>query len=435
MANPLQRIIELAKSGDKRVLFGGAVVIGGGVGLIVFLRKRNQPGGASGNPTDANSPLPVEQGNGLLGDSGGGGGGGGDATGTSDTSGLDSTSFGGSGDLGSSLPTLSDLPPLPGGDPFGVLASPQPLPAEPVGQISPFEPISLPSLSPIGSSGGMTPTDFGNSFASPAMVAGGDPYGYNASPVEQYSGGGTSPYDTAKTVPSQNVPVVENVTAHNSVIARPENNAARAERLPPAEPVGIHQGVQTGPAEPVGIHQGVQTSPAEPVGIHQAITSQPAEPIARNQAPTRTAQNMVDQLALNQRLATDLMSQAQAQANAAHQAALEQAQRQAEAVRSQQLAAYENLRQQLLAQQSRGNYGATVVGRNVSESNSYGISGAHVPMPTPAQARVVYSPAPALARNETQAAPAAARISAAPAMARSQENNAARSSGGGRTQG
>lgn len=93
MPNPVQKIIELAKKGDRRVILGGALVVGGGVGLAVYLRNKNAgPGGTSNSLSSTGSA-----------GSGGGGGGG-----TSDSSG---GSPGGAlgEDLGLSLPALPDL--------------------------------------------------------------------------------------------------------------------------------------------------------------------------------------------------------------------------------------------------------------------------------------------------------------------------------------
>src|SRR5262245_5906597 len=107
--NPIEKVVQLAKTGDKRVLAVGAVAVGGGIGLFVYLRKRGQ---GSDNPT-ANNFGPTDQGNGLAdyaggggtGDSGGGGGG-------SDIGGIGDLGLGdmlggtAPGDLG--LPVLSD---------------------------------------------------------------------------------------------------------------------------------------------------------------------------------------------------------------------------------------------------------------------------------------------------------------------------------------
>jgi hypothetical protein len=49
MANPIKTLITLAKKGDRRVLLGGAAVIGGGIGLVVYLH--NQGGVAGAFPT------------------------------------------------------------------------------------------------------------------------------------------------------------------------------------------------------------------------------------------------------------------------------------------------------------------------------------------------------------------------------------------------
>lgn len=83
MTNPIASIIELAKKGDRRVLIGGAVVVGGGVGLFVFLKNRNSSGGGS-------------TGSGVGQDS------------LSNTS--DSGGGGGSGDLGSLAPVDTSTP-------------------------------------------------------------------------------------------------------------------------------------------------------------------------------------------------------------------------------------------------------------------------------------------------------------------------------------
>lgn len=69
MANPVQQVIALAKKGDRRVLLGGAAIIGGGVGLIVFMANRNRPAGAG-----LFGAMPAV---GDVGSGGGGGGGGG----------------------------------------------------------------------------------------------------------------------------------------------------------------------------------------------------------------------------------------------------------------------------------------------------------------------------------------------------------------------
>lgn len=93
MPNPIQKIIELAKKGDRRVILGGALVVGGGVGLAVYLRNKNAgPGGTSNSLSSTGSA-----------GSGGGGGGG-----TSDSAGGSSGGALGE-DLGLSLPTLPDL--------------------------------------------------------------------------------------------------------------------------------------------------------------------------------------------------------------------------------------------------------------------------------------------------------------------------------------
>ncbi len=66
MPNPIEQVVALAKKGDRRVLLGGAAVIGGGVGLFVYLNKR-----ATGSaPVGIPQPGATESG----GESGGGGG-------------------------------------------------------------------------------------------------------------------------------------------------------------------------------------------------------------------------------------------------------------------------------------------------------------------------------------------------------------------------
>ena len=52
MANPIEKLVTLAKSGDRRVLLGGAAVVGGGVGLVVFLKNRQAGTSAIGPAND-----------------------------------------------------------------------------------------------------------------------------------------------------------------------------------------------------------------------------------------------------------------------------------------------------------------------------------------------------------------------------------------------
>lgn len=94
MANPIARLIALAKSGDRRVLLGGAAIIGGGIGLIVFLSSR----GSSGVGAGLGSLVP------NLSDAAGGGGGGGGGS-SSDLSEV----FSGQDESALSLPELTPL--------------------------------------------------------------------------------------------------------------------------------------------------------------------------------------------------------------------------------------------------------------------------------------------------------------------------------------
>lgn len=96
MANPVQKLIALAKSGDRRVLLGGAALLGGGIGLIVFLSNRGGGAGLLG-AGGLSSGL-------SLGDLSGGGGGSGGG-GTSDLGTLFEETVGES----VSLPELADI--------------------------------------------------------------------------------------------------------------------------------------------------------------------------------------------------------------------------------------------------------------------------------------------------------------------------------------
>jgi hypothetical protein len=103
MANPLENVIALAKKGDRRVLLVGAGAVGGGVGLVVYLKNRGKGGQSqfSGSPSG-----------GGFGGSGGGDGSGGSGGGGS--GGGSSSSLGDLGLPGFQLPEVPavDLPTL-----------------------------------------------------------------------------------------------------------------------------------------------------------------------------------------------------------------------------------------------------------------------------------------------------------------------------------
>lgn len=105
MPNPVQSVVSAIKRGDRKTILIGAGVVGGGVGLIVFLRNR------SGGGTVGALPNPQSSLGDLSGGGGGGGGGGGSSpldlsgsTGGGDLSGLGLSG----GDSGIALPTLGD---------------------------------------------------------------------------------------------------------------------------------------------------------------------------------------------------------------------------------------------------------------------------------------------------------------------------------------
>lgn len=182
MANPIETVINAVKRGDRKTLLIGAGAIGGGVGLIVYLRNRSAGGGVQAMPNDQSA----------LGDQSGGGGGGGGGSlgdlglgGTGDLSGLGLTGAAGDqlalptlGDVSipssladSTVPSnfadtnpigIGDLPsllntaaPIMGGGGFALPEIPQPISytGADYGQFS-----TLPDLPTIGGAGGINPT-------------------------------------------------------------------------------------------------------------------------------------------------------------------------------------------------------------------------------------------------------------------------------------
>lgn len=183
MANPLEKIIALAKRGDRRVLLGGAAVIGGGVGLIIFLHNRNGGAGVAA--------LPDQQ---TIGTPEGGGGSG------SGSSPLDlGTDTAPAGDLGTatglSLPALPDL--------TSMLPDLSQAPLPPSSDFGSFGDSLLPTASPIY--GGGLPSLPG--FEQPPSYGGADYGGITAGALPTVGGinGGTSmfvkPIDTPKIAP------------------------------------------------------------------------------------------------------------------------------------------------------------------------------------------------------------------------------------------
>jgi hypothetical protein len=391
--NPLEKVVSLVKTGDKKTLAIGAVAVGGGVGLFVYLRRRGQ---GAGNPTDAMLGTPADQGNGLADYAGGDGGGGG-------SGGLDlglTDMLGGSpGDLG--LPVLADSTTLLPGDtssPLGLTASPmQPIEPFPSTDFSAFQ---LPTLAPLGSSGGIGATDFGNSLGSEgALPMGSDPFTVGASNAAQGGTGGGSAAQAAQ-----------------ANVQFPENT----------------QGLQHGPVAPAPVpnagfvHAPITQAPVQMPNatlVHSPVTGEVTTALSHTTVD-RTAGLMHDQIVLQQRQAEQMLQHQEQQRLAdyaaaiqhsiavSRQAAIDEAQRLAGQQEIQRLAAFNNLRNALLRQQATGNFGATLLGRTAAESNALGISGVHAIMPTPTQARVQYTPAPAYAPAVHAPAPVAPAVHA-----------------------
>lgn len=164
--NPIEQLVTLAKKGDRRVLLGGAAVIGGGIGLFVYLHNKHGGGIAV-------LPLPnkAETSPMVGGDSGGGGGGG---SSSSDLSGLTSPDSG-------SLPEFkpADTPLATGITPSN-LAETQPTAVSDFPQITAapsyagFSPSSVPtfdnpSFAPLTAPETYTGGNYGLSGASPTV--------------------------------------------------------------------------------------------------------------------------------------------------------------------------------------------------------------------------------------------------------------------------
>lgn len=170
--NPVEQVVTLAKKGDRRVLLGGAALIGGGIGLFVFLHNRH--GGVSV------MPLPNKAETSGMGGEGGGGGGGGssDLSGlsTSDSTGIPEFKPADSVLAGTTAPSnLAETQPIAASDLPQITAAPSYAGAVPTFDSAGFTPsfeAASPAFSPLTAPETYTGGNYGGlSAASPTVAA------------------------------------------------------------------------------------------------------------------------------------------------------------------------------------------------------------------------------------------------------------------------